>query len=87
MGSMVWGSEIAEVYDATYAALAVPSVVDPMVDLLAQLVGDGAALEFAVGTGRIALPLSAAASASMESSSRPRWCSSSDGSMMLEQSP
>jgi SAM-dependent methyltransferase len=30
-----------------------------MVGLLAQLAGDGAALEFAVGTGRIALPLSA----------------------------
>jgi SAM-dependent methyltransferase len=59
MGSIVWGGEIAEVYDATYAALAEPSVVDPMVDLLAQLAGDGAALEFAVGTGRIALPLSA----------------------------
>jgi SAM-dependent methyltransferase len=59
MGSIVWGREIAEVYDATYAAMEHPSVVDPMVDLLAQLVGDGAALEFAVGTGRIALPLSA----------------------------
>ena len=59
MGSNVWGGEIAEVYDATYAALAEPSVVDPMVDLLAVLAGDGAALEFAVGTGRIALPLSA----------------------------
>ena len=59
MGSNVWGGEIAEVYDATYAALAEPSVVDPMVDLLAQLAGDGVALEFAVGTGRIALPLSA----------------------------
>ncbi len=43
----------------TYAAMEEPSVVDPVVDLLAQLVGDGAALEFAVGTGRIALPLSA----------------------------
>ncbi len=59
MGSIVWGEEIAEVYDVTYAALAEPSVVDPMVDLLAQLAGGGAALEFAVGTGRIALPLSA----------------------------
>jgi hypothetical protein len=59
MASIVWGGEIAEVYDATYAALAEPSVVDPMVDLLAQLSGGGAALEFAVGTGRIALPLSA----------------------------
>jgi hypothetical protein len=58
MGSIVWGRDIAEVYDSTYAALAEPSVVEPMVDLLAQLAGDGAALEFAVGTGRIALPLS-----------------------------
>lgn len=59
MGSIVWDAEIAEVYDATYAALAAPSVVDPMVDLLAQLAGDGAVLEFAIGTGRVALPLSA----------------------------
>jgi SAM-dependent methyltransferase len=59
MGSIVWDREIAEVYDATYAGLAKPSVVDPMVDLLVQLAGDGNALEFAVGTGRIALPLSA----------------------------
>jgi SAM-dependent methyltransferase len=59
MGSIVWGPEIAEVYDATHSALAEPSVVDPMVNLLAELAGDGAALEFAVGTGRIALPLSA----------------------------
>jgi len=59
MASIVWDGEIAEVYDATYAALAEPSVVDPMVDLLAQLAGDGAVLEFAVGTGRIALPLRA----------------------------
>jgi SAM-dependent methyltransferase len=59
MGPIVWGKDIAEVYDSTYAALAEPAVVDPMVDLLAELVGDGAALEFAIGTGRIALPLSA----------------------------
>ncbi len=58
MGSIVWGRDIAEVYDSTYADLAHPSVVDPMVDLLAQLAGDGEVLEFAIGTGRIALPLS-----------------------------
>lgn len=34
-------------------------VVDPAVDLLAALAGDGAALELGVGTGRIALPLRA----------------------------
>jgi hypothetical protein len=55
---IVWGRDIAEVYDTTYAALAAPSVVDPMVDFLVSLAGQGAALEFAVGTGRIALPLS-----------------------------
>jgi SAM-dependent methyltransferase len=59
MGAVVWGRDIAEVYDATYAELAQPSVVDPMVDLLAELAGGGPALEFAVGTGRIALPLRA----------------------------
>src|SRR5215467_1434263 len=35
-----------------------PVVIDPCVDFLAELAGEGAALEFAVGTGRIALPLS-----------------------------
>ncbi len=34
-------------------------VVDPAVDVLAALAGDGAALELGIGTGRIALPLSA----------------------------
>src|SRR6266852_6470584 len=35
-----------------------PAVVDPVVDLLAELAGSGAALELGIGTGRIALPLS-----------------------------
>src|SRR5205823_6649928 len=34
-----------------------PAVVDPAVDFLAELAGDGAALELGLGTGRIALPL------------------------------
>jgi SAM-dependent methyltransferase len=59
MSSNVWGRELAEVYDATYAYESVPSVVDPMVDLLMEFAHDGPALEFAIGTGRIALPLSA----------------------------
>src|SRR5436309_6232669 len=33
-------------------------VLDPTVDFLAAVAGDGAALEFAIGTGRVALPLS-----------------------------
>ena len=36
MGSIVWDQETAEVYDATYAYESVPSVVDPMVDLLVE---------------------------------------------------
>jgi SAM-dependent methyltransferase len=36
-----------------------PSVLDPAVRFLADLTGDGAALELGIGTGRLALPLSA----------------------------
>ena len=35
-----------------------PAVVDPAVRFLADLAGEGAALELGIGTGRIALPLS-----------------------------
>jgi SAM-dependent methyltransferase len=59
MGSITWGQEIAEVYDEIYAAMFEPPVLDPMVGLLAELAGDGPALEFAAGTGRVAIPLSA----------------------------
>ena len=59
MGSVLWGSDIAEVYDATSASMFAPELLDRTVDVLAELAGDGAALELAVGTGRVALPLSA----------------------------
>jgi 16S rRNA A1518/A1519 N6-dimethyltransferase RsmA/KsgA/DIM1 with predicted DNA glycosylase/AP lyase activity len=36
-----------------------PDVLGPTVDFLEELAGDGAALEFGIGTGRVALPLSA----------------------------
>ena len=45
-----------------YADEADPSVLEPMVDVLSDLAGDGAVLEFAVGTGRVALPLARRAS-------------------------
>jgi SAM-dependent methyltransferase len=35
-----------------------PDVLDPAVTFLAELAGDGAALELGIGTGRVALPLS-----------------------------
>jgi hypothetical protein len=59
MSSIIWDREVAEVYDQTYRAKFEASVLDPIVDLLAGLAGGGPALEFAVGTGRVALPLSA----------------------------
>jgi SAM-dependent methyltransferase len=59
MSSIRWDAEIADVYDETYAAMFEPSVLGPMADVLAELAGGGAALEFAIGTGRVALPLSA----------------------------
>ena len=48
---------IAERYEILWPELFDPAVVDPAVDLLAELAGDGPALEFGVGTGRVALPL------------------------------
>ncbi|ASP86847.1 class I SAM-dependent methyltransferase (plasmid) [Sinorhizobium meliloti] len=38
-------------------AISAPEVVDPIVDLLVDLAEGGRALEFAIGTGRLALPL------------------------------
>jgi SAM-dependent methyltransferase len=51
--------EIAAHYDRGFGPEFDPEVVGLTVDLLAELAGDGAALEFAIGTGRIAVPLAA----------------------------
>lgn len=50
---------VADTYDATLGELGTASAVEPVVGVLAGLAGDGAALELALGTGRIALPLQA----------------------------
>jgi hypothetical protein len=52
-----FGERIAARYDAHSGTMFDPETVGPAVDLLAELAGDGAALEFAIGTGRIGLPL------------------------------
>lgn len=54
-----FGGEVAARYDDNSGSMFDADVVGPTVDLLAELAGDGAALEFAVGTGRVALPLAA----------------------------
>jgi Methyltransferase domain len=54
-----FGEEVAARYDESSAGEFDPAVVGPTVDFLAALAGDGAALEFGIGTGRIALGLAA----------------------------
>jgi SAM-dependent methyltransferase len=51
-----FGERVAERYDED-TEMFDPAVVDPVVDFLVELVGDGAALELGIGTGRIAIPL------------------------------
>jgi SAM-dependent methyltransferase len=57
MPAVIWEQAVAEVYDAVSAAMFDPAVLNPTIDLLAELAGGGTALEFAIGTGRVALPL------------------------------
>src|SRR5881397_3745059 len=52
-----FGEHVAARYDVSSAEMFQPEAVDPVVDFLAELAGDGAALELGIGTGRIALPL------------------------------
>jgi SAM-dependent methyltransferase len=53
-----FGERVAASYDDPSDGMNQPAAIDPAVSLLAELAGDGAALELAIGTGRIGLPLS-----------------------------
>ena len=48
---------VAATYDEDSAERFDAAVLEPAVDFLAELAGSGSALEFAIGTGRVALPL------------------------------
>ena len=52
-----FGEHVAARFDERYAYQSDPAVLDPIVAFLADLASDGAALEFGIGTGRVALPL------------------------------
>ena len=52
------GNTVAAGYDDPADRMNQPEAIDPAVDLLAELAGSGRALELAIGTGRIGLPLS-----------------------------
>jgi SAM-dependent methyltransferase len=53
----IWNAEAAARYDTPGEGMFAPDVLDPAVDRLAELAGDGRALEFAIGTGRVGVPL------------------------------
>jgi SAM-dependent methyltransferase len=53
----VWDHETARSYDTPGSGMFAPGILGPTVDRLADLAGDGRALEFAIGTGRVAIPL------------------------------
>jgi len=59
-GPHVWGADIARGYDRTTAAMSAAEVLAPTVDFLLDHAGGGPVVEFAIGTGRVALPLIAA---------------------------
>jgi SAM-dependent methyltransferase len=54
----VFGEWIASRYERLWPELFDPAVLDPAVEFLAGLAAGGSALEFGVGTGRVAMPLS-----------------------------
>lgn len=54
-----FGDDVATRYDESAGSMFEPQVLGPTVDRLAEFAGNRAALEFAVGTGRVALPLAA----------------------------
>jgi len=54
----LWGEDTARSYDTPGTGMFAPEVLGPTVDRLASLAAGGAALEFAIGTGRVGVPLS-----------------------------
>lgn len=52
-----WTRATADRYDAEETENSSAAVLHPTLDFLAELAGDGRALEFAIGTGRVGVPL------------------------------
>jgi SAM-dependent methyltransferase len=61
MGGMrqeeIWDVDAAQSYDTPGSGMFAPEVLGPTVDRLAELAAGGRALEFAIGTGRVGIPL------------------------------
>lgn len=54
----IWDIEVAKSYDTPGVGMFAPEVLDPTVNKLAEYAQNGRALEFGIGTGRVAVPLS-----------------------------
>ena len=53
----LWDDDVARRYDTPGTGMFAPEVLGPAVERLAELAGGGRALELAIGTGRVAVPL------------------------------
>lgn len=53
----IWNKQAAESYDTPGTGMFAPEILGPTVDRLVELAAGGRALEFAIGTGRVAIPL------------------------------
>ncbi len=71
-GPDAYGEAWAEIYDEDHALMVPP---DAQLSVLAELAGGDRALELGIGTGRVALPLTARGARSAGSMRRGRWWS------------
>lgn len=53
----LWDHHVAKGYDTPGEGMFSPEVLRPTIEVLSKLAGDGPAVEFAIGTGRVAIPL------------------------------
>ena len=53
----MWDEATAQAYDADNLGMSVPEVLEPTLDRLVELAEGGSALELAIGTGRVGVPL------------------------------
>ena len=56
----IWDDDVAQNYDTPGEGMFSDDVLGPTVEVLSELAGDGRAVEFAIGTGRVAIPLTEA---------------------------
>lgn len=55
---LLWDDEVAQTYDTPGVGWFADDVLEPCVQTLSELADGGRAVEFAIGTGRVAIPLS-----------------------------